>query len=118
MKFLLTKGALMKKISVVSTIILTVIIVTAFATNPSKSEYVSWLKDRELNQSTNIVEYYAISALGNSVLSTTTEQSNYLLFSVFKTKLGNDELKIIGLFNKFIPLNYNEFKNLNSETEV
>ena len=108
----------MKKISVVSTIILTVIIVTAFATNPSKSEYVSWLKDRELNQSTNIVEYYAISALGNSVLSTTTEQSNYLLFSVFKIKLGNDELKIIGLFNKFISLNYNEFKNLNSETEV
>lgn len=106
-----------KKVTIIA-VVLSVLVVTAFITNPSKSDYVSWVKEREMNRAKNVIEYYAISTLGNSILTTTTEQSDYLIFSVFTTKFDDEEYKILGIFKKFIPLNYKEIKNSEFESEV
>lgn len=81
------------------------ILILMASTNPAKTEYVSWIKEQALAKSDGFLETGAISLFGDPVFDSSTTSNNYVFFSVFTTDLpGSDEMKIIGLFHNFIPL--------------
>jgi hypothetical protein len=76
-------------------------------TNPSRSQYVEWLNEEALNDSTNFLEKGVISLVGQTFFDASTSVKNYYIFSIFTTDLsdtGKGKMKAIGVFNQIIPL--------------
>ncbi|OAH58626.1 hypothetical protein AWH48_16625 [Domibacillus aminovorans] len=72
--------------------------------NPSKDDFVSWSKE-EIMKDTNGLVGLGIKMFGDPLINNATESSNYLVFSVYKTKISEEEtFKTVGLFNNFIPI--------------
>lgn len=82
-----------------------VIIILAIS-NPSKSEYVSWLKSRLMEdlESDNPIVMTLTSIVGGPLIETSTSTRNYAVFSVFETKVGSESIRILGILRNFIPL--------------
>jgi hypothetical protein len=93
----------MKKVLLI--IVLGFILVIAAFTNPSREKFITWEKDQMKSQSNNGLVSWGIDVLGGSILNTATTEQNYVFFTIFDTKVTNtSEMKILGLFNNFIPL--------------
>ncbi|CAG9608513.1 DUF4359 domain-containing protein [Pseudoneobacillus rhizosphaerae] len=76
-------------------------------TNPTRSEYVTWLNDKTLNESSNFLEKGVISLVGQTIFDASTTHSDYYLFSVYTTDFsdfGKGKVKSIGIFNQFITI--------------
>lgn len=100
----------MKKKIILSILIL--LLFTAIITNPNKNDYVAWCKESSMNKSEDILSYGLLSVFGNSIYTTTTKSSNYYLFSIYETNIVDNEIKVLGIFNKFIPISKTgEIKN-------
>ena len=82
----------------------TLLIVIFAITNPSKGDYISWLKEEAISRSNNYLEQGMIEVLGAAVIEASTETRNYIVFSVFETNLGNSTIIAIGVANNFIPI--------------
>ena len=96
--------------------VLVVLIATAFATNPNKAEYVSWAKDRIIEESEqNLLIGLSVSKWGHTVIEGTTRSTNYLLFSIYRTKILSAEFVTLGAFRSFVPLGMN---NVASESNL
>lgn len=79
-------------------------------TNPTKSEYSSWLKNKVANQTTNELEKGLVIVFADPIIQTATTENNYIFFSIFKTPDGNNRyVNTIGIFHHFIPIK--EFQN-------
>jgi hypothetical protein len=64
-----------------------------------------------MDQSSNILEKGVLSLAGEKVFDMGTTESDYFLFSVYKTdfsEIGLGQVTCIGIFNKFIPISKNE----------
>jgi hypothetical protein len=75
--------------------------------NPSRSEYVNWIQERALNESSNFLEKGIISLVGEAFFEGATSRQDYYLFSIYTTdfsNVGKGKIKSIGIFNQFIPL--------------
>jgi len=87
-------------------IVILIILGLLFLTNPTKDEYVSWMKDKSTVNSGQI-EKGLVSMFGNFIFDQTTTSTNLYLFSFFETKLDKDKsYKVVGIFKNFIPINF------------
>lgn len=99
----------MKK--VISIILLIVIVFVLSETNPGRSEYIEWITHETMDQSSNILEKGILSLAGEEVFDMGTTESDYFIFSVYKTdfsEIGLSQVTCIGFFNTFIPISKNE----------
>ncbi|PAE44547.1 DUF4359 domain-containing protein [Bacillus sp. 7884-1] len=99
----------MKK--VISIILLIVIVFVLSETNPGRSEYIEWITHEAMDQSSNILEKGILSLAGEEVFDMGTTESDYFIFSVYKTdfsEIGLSQVTCIGFFNTFIPISKNE----------
>ncbi|MGX6445249.1 DUF4359 domain-containing protein [Neobacillus sp. K501] len=76
-----------------------IFLVLAFATNPSKDEYVSFVKEEITSEGHPI-----IGMLSGPVINTFTIKKNYGLFTFYKTKFDDSKdeyVTAIGFLNNF-----------------
>jgi hypothetical protein len=92
---------------IISIILLIVIVFVLSETNPERSRYIEWISHEAMDQSSNIVEKGILSLAGETVFDMGTTESDYFVFSVFKTdftEIGMGKVTCIGVFNRFIPI--------------
>jgi hypothetical protein len=92
---------------IVSIICLVAVLVILTKTNPSRSEYVNWINHKAMDKSSNVLEKGIFSLAGKSIFDMGTTQTDYYLFTIYKTdfsSVGMGEVKSIGIFNQFIPI--------------
>jgi hypothetical protein len=90
-----------------SLVIVIVLLYFLMATNPSRTEYVEWLNNKALDQSSNILEKGVISLVGKQVSDAMTTRKNYYFFSLYTTDytdFGQSKITSIGIFNQFITI--------------
>lgn len=86
-------------------IVLFIVLALLFVTNPSKEEYVVWLKDKS-TENAGAFEKGVVSVLGNLVYKETTTASNFFFFTIFKTKITKGtSFTSIGILQNFIAFN-------------
>jgi hypothetical protein len=88
----------------ISVVILLGVLFLSYQTNPSRSEYVEWLNNKALDQSTNVLERGVISLVGKQVSDAMTTRKDYYIFSIYTTDLtdlGQGKMTSIGIFNQF-----------------
>lgn len=86
-------------------IIIGFILLIAAVTNPSKEKFVIWAKEQLKSQSNNGLVNMGIEVFGDGVINSVTNTQNYVFFSVYDSKISNsNEVKVLGIFNNFIPL--------------
>ncbi|MFE8698004.1 DUF4359 domain-containing protein [Cytobacillus sp. FJAT-53684] len=89
----------MKKGYVLSLLIL-ILVLFAATSNPSKSDYVAWVKEGIQEE-----EGFLLGMISGPLLNGYTTKKSYGVFTVFETSIDkNDEDKLvaIGLLNNFI----------------
>ncbi|MEH7349621.1 hypothetical protein [Gottfriedia acidiceleris] len=92
----------MKKLLVIGA--LAVCLIISAQTNPSKGEFVTWAKDQLKLESKNKYIDFGIDLLGEKLISKVTTKKDYVFFSVYEVKALDKEIKVVGLFNHFIPI--------------
>ncbi|PGM57057.1 DUF4359 domain-containing protein [Bacillus sp. AFS053548] len=92
----------MKKLLVIGALAICLII--SAQTNPSKGEFVTWAKDQLKLESKNKYVDFGIDLLGEKLISKVTTKKDYVFFSVYEVKALDKEIKVVGLFNHFIPI--------------
>ena len=92
----------MKKFLVIGA--LAVCLIISAQTNPSKGEFVTWAKDQLKLESKNKYIDFGIDLLGEKLISKVTTKKDYVFFSVYEVKALDKEIKVVGLFNHFIPI--------------
>jgi hypothetical protein len=93
--------------NLIKLLLVAVVVFVLVETNPSKPEYVDWLKQKTMNESSSLLEKGTISLFGKTVFDMGTKRTDYFVFSYYDTDLtdiGAGEVKCIGLFNHFIPV--------------
>ncbi len=76
-----------------------------FFTNPNKSDFNEWAKSQLLSQTKSDMERGLIELLGGTVSEAVTVRKDYILFSIYESRIsGNNNQKILGIFKIFIPL--------------
>lgn len=92
---------------IISIIFLIVIVFVLSETNPGRSEYIEWISHEAMDQSSSIVEKGILTLAGEKVFDMGTTDSDYFVFSVYKTdftEIGMGKVTCIGVFNSFIPI--------------
>ena len=92
-------------------LILTLLLIaTAFfclLTNPSQDDYVTWAQSNYCNHlSTSNKKFTAtlFQLIGPSLIEKNTKTTDYLLFTLFETKLDTNCIQTIGVCNHFFSL--------------
>lgn len=85
-------------------VMIALVLIVAFATNPTREQYINWVKERVIKETGQGILGIAVAKWGGTVIEGTTRGSNYVLFSVYKTKIINDELVTLGVFHQFFSL--------------
>lgn len=96
-------------------IIITLFILCAFiciSTNPSKTQYTTWVKEEYLTSTTmnsiGLAEVF-VHLAGSSLIKESTSSKNYALFTIYDTQFYDTHFKVVGILNHFIPLSeFNE----------
>ncbi|MBK1811527.1 DUF4359 domain-containing protein [Clostridium sp. YIM B02505] len=92
----------MRKIGIVISIILVLLSIATF-TNPTKGDYINWVKESS-QKSHSLLEKGFIILLGDTVVNNTTTSNNFVIFSSYNTKIGSEKIKTIGAFNNFLTI--------------
>lgn len=93
----------------VCTTIFALLTIVALCTNPTKQQYISWVKDELINTSNGQgVVGVLTSMIAPTILDGTTQTENYYLFSLYKTKIADNEMVTLGVFDKFIEIGKKE----------
>ncbi|ODG91436.1 MULTISPECIES: hypothetical protein [Bacillaceae] len=92
----------MKKLLVIG--VLAICLIISAQTNPSKGEFVTWAKDQLKLESKNKYLDFGIDLLGEKLISKVTTKKDYVFFSVYEVKALDKDIKVVGLFNHFIPI--------------
>ncbi|MFC7391999.1 hypothetical protein [Scopulibacillus cellulosilyticus] len=78
--------------------------VIAIATNPSRSEYIGWLKEKTADSPVGKVDRGIVTLISKKALRNTTTTKDYGIFSVYITSTKKDSMIALGVFNHFIPI--------------
>ena len=84
-----------------------VIIFVLSATNPNRSEYIDWVNQKSMDQSSNLLKRGILSIAGKSIFDAGTTKSDYVVLSIYKTDftdVGMGKMTTLGIFHEFIPL--------------
>jgi len=75
-----------------------------FGTNPTQDEYVSWLKQRAINDEAGNEFGQALTLmLGGPIFNLSTTHKDFLFFSIYQTDLGTGaKIGAIGLLHHFL----------------
>ncbi|PEJ56874.1 MULTISPECIES: hypothetical protein [unclassified Bacillus (in: firmicutes)] len=92
----------MKKLIIIGALAICLII--SAQTNPTKGEFVSWAKDELKSESKNKYLDFGIDLLGEKLISSVTTNKDYVFFSIYEVKAFDKQIKVVGLFNHFIPI--------------
>ncbi|PGS48295.1 DUF4359 domain-containing protein [Bacillus sp. AFS041924] len=92
----------MKKLMIIGALAIGLII--SAQTNPSKGEFVTWAKDQLKSESKNKYVDFGIDLLGEKLISSVTTKQDYVFFSVYEVKALDKQIKVVGVFNHFIPI--------------
>lgn len=77
-------------------------------TNPSNGDFMDWAKDQINHKTKNDGVRMLANIFAAPMISATTSRTNCLLFSVFTTKLSQDnQARTVGILKLFIPLDSN-----------
>ncbi len=94
----------MKKLLVVIIILIFVLVLT----NPSQADYNSWINGKladQLNYDSQGTLGKAISKISDLLVEPVTERQNYVLFSIYETRIANTQVtKTLGILKFFIDL--------------
>lgn len=76
-------------------------------TNPSKADFVSWVEEKGIEQSDNIIEkgitYFAAEAWADSL----THANDYIIFSTYTMLMPDgQEFTFLGACNNFLPIGH------------
>ena len=93
-------------------LLIIVIGVALYATNPSKKDFVDWVQEQLKDKVEDEAEEGSLgdgfgSVLGNLggvIASGVTEEKNYHLCSVYTIDLGEEDYSYLGIFKLFVPL--------------
>jgi hypothetical protein len=87
------------KIQYIISIALLITVLFATTSNPSKADYVSFVKDEISEESGGF-----LGMISGPFIDTFTTKKNFGLFSLYETKIEEDKEKLlaVGLFNNFI----------------
>ena len=103
--FRITGGEhILKKLLVVIIILIFVLVLT----NPSQADYNSWINGKladQLNYDSQGTLGKAISKISDLLVEPVTERQNYILFSIYETRVANTQVtKTLGILKFFIDL--------------
>ena len=77
------------------------------STNPSKAQYANWVKEEYLTStimdSMGLAEVFA-PFVSPGLIKEYTSSKNYVLFTIYDTKINDKNFKVIGILNHFIPI--------------
>jgi hypothetical protein len=94
----------MKKRTIIGLVIAGFFLVMLAVTNPGKDEYVSWINEEVAQSEGGMLEKGLFAVFGNMVMEQTTESTDYILFSVYRTTIDGEGMTAVGVLNRFIPL--------------
>lgn len=106
----------MKKYIVI--IILAIALFVSAMTNPSKAQFVVWAKDQLVEQSNNKYLKFGIELVGDQLISSVTTKHDYVFFSLYEVNVLDQEIKVIGLFNQFIPISKKEVHLMSGKLQL
>ncbi|UOF89974.1 DUF4359 domain-containing protein [Fodinisporobacter ferrooxydans] len=86
------------------------ILILLAITNPAKTEYVSWIKEKAMEKSNSMLQKGLVSLLGDKMFENATKTQNYGVFTIFETDLEGSRVQVLGIFHNFIPLRKIESK--------
>lgn len=70
--------------------------------NPSKNDYIQWVKENEITKTDSILSKAAIPLLGPTVIEESTTTKNFIFFTIFTTKIDRNTIYTIGIVKNFI----------------
>jgi hypothetical protein len=85
-------------------LVLIVVLITAFFTNPTNDSYGVWVKDQLRSGKYGTFDESLVEMITPEMIKEYTEREDYLFFTVFKTRAGEFESKTLGLFQQFFLL--------------
>ncbi|WP_042462557.1 hypothetical protein [Neobacillus dielmonensis] len=91
----------------ISIIFVLILVVVLSSTNPKRSEYIDWMNQQSMDQSSNILQKGFLSVAGKTIFDAGTTEKDYYLFTIYKTDfsdVGMGTVTALGIFNQFIPL--------------
>jgi len=84
--------------------IITAILIAMASTNPPRSDYVAWAKDKAIERSAPGLESGLVYFLGSPLINSVTTSKDLYFGTIFTTYYGDDEITTLGVMNQFIPL--------------
>jgi hypothetical protein len=107
------------KIKLSNILILTIIFLLfgAATTNPKKEHYISWCKEKMASEASSGLEKGLIAFLAGPIVENTTQTSNYIFFSIYDTSIDSEKMRVLGLFNNFIPISNTDKENINAKEQ-
>lgn len=90
---------------VISFVLILFVLVIMAITNPTKADYVSWIKEQATRQTDNSISAGLISLFGGTLIDSETTTKNFIFFTIFTTNAENKNAVTVGLFHNFIPSN-------------
>ncbi|MEH6939555.1 hypothetical protein V7056_17160 [Bacillus sp. JJ664] len=91
-------------------IILAIVLFISAKTNPTKHQFVVWAKDKLVEESNNKYLKFGIELVGDHLISSVTTKHDYVFFSLYEVKVLDQEIKVIGVFDRFIPISKKDVK--------
>jgi hypothetical protein len=85
-------------------LVIVVLIILMVVTNPNKDAYTHWSKEQLKNQSTFELVDLGIDYFAPTLIDSSTQVHDYIIFSIFETTFLDNHHKTIGIFKNFIPL--------------
>ena len=81
------------------------VIILMVITNPSKNDYINWIKETSITQNVNSLDKGLISLIGNPLFDSSTLSRNFILFSIYTTYISdNNDMNTMGVANNFIQI--------------
>lgn len=78
------------------------ILILASVTNPNKTAYVSYVKDKMNEDTTNPFEAGLVNMFVGPAITSTTHEKNFVFFSLYTTNLDDTTIEAIGVFDHFL----------------
>jgi len=102
--------------SLTKTIALFTLLALLVYTNPTMEDYGEYLrqevvKDVAKENGLNKVIGSFFGGITSHLITNMTIRSDFVLFSLYKTDLGNNNTQVIGILNNFIVLDPDKFRN-------
>jgi hypothetical protein len=90
-------------------IVMSLVLVLLFATNPDEQQFKSYLKDRIIEQAKDDESLEGdltriLSGPAASLAGMVTSRTNYYLFSTYELGMSGDEILYLGILDQFIRL--------------